>query len=133
MDLPRETQTWRNKMAKATKQVVVNWCKDRAGLDEYKRVGYKDYYTLVLQGKKKLKGSVKEMSPSEYLDKTDDIGYNLDDIIVQIKSGRKISIPVLDKYQGKKVGVPTVLACKELGVSKIPVLVCDVKKSKKED
>ena len=111
-------------MAKAIK---VNWNMNKAGKARYKDEDYKMFYTKVMRGEKGLKGKVIKMSPMDYLKAEGEGDYIIDSIEIdkmKIKEGRPISIPVLDKTHKKKVAIDIVLACQELGVKEIPVLVC---------
>lgn len=115
--------------------IKVNWDLDKAGKARYKDDGYKMFYTLVLKGKKRLKGEVKEMAPKDFLASAgaiDRITDNLDAFAQKVKEGRKISIPVLDLIHDKRIGIEAALACKELGVDKMPVLVCGKPKETKK-
>ena len=120
-------------MAKKTKVTKVNWNKNKAGQARYKDEAYKMFYTRVMRGEKRLKGVVKDVSVDEFL-KGVKGNYDVTALKRVIESGYPISLPVLDLKQGKKVGIETAVACRELGVDKMPVLVCGKpKKATKKD
>ena len=113
--------------------VAVNWDMNKVGQARYKDEQYKMFYTRVMRGEKRLKGEVKDMSVDDFLK-----GVKTDNVVLagwvdKIKSGTPISIPFIDEVHGKKRGVKRALACKELGVKTIPVLVCAVPKKTKKD
>ena len=118
-------------MAKTKQKCKINWDMTRVGLARYKDNGYKMYYTLVKEGKKRLKGKVEEVSIKDFLDGVDIGNEDYSDTLEQIKGGRKISMLVDDKIHGRKYDVRVALACKELGVDKAPCLVCGGKKKEK--
>ena len=110
------------------KKAEVNWNENKAGQARYNDEAYKMFYTRVMRGEKRLKGSLEKMSPSAFLKGVDDKNVDATIMVGRIKDGQKISLPVLDEIHGKKVGIDTAVACRELGVKEMPVLVCSRKK-----
>ena len=96
----------------------------RAGQARPKDKAYKNYYTLVMQGKKALKGSVELMETEEFL-KAKGVGISMDkDVAGKMAEGFKPAVCVLDKVAGIKIGVDVAKVCKTKKISNIPVLVC---------
>ena len=110
---------------KKAKGIAVNWDMDKAGIARYKDDAYKMFYTKVLRGQKRLKGEVVKMAPLDYLEQWDYDGFDVTDTVRQIQLGRKISIPVLDEVHERAVGIEVVIACDQLGIREIPVLLCE--------
>ena len=117
---------------KNTVTIKVNWDNTRAGLDRYKQYGYKDYYTKVMRGEKRLKGVVQDVSPKEFLEGQNVKAFDVSNMIRKIQGKAKISLPVMDLVHGKRVGIDVALACEELGVDKMPTLVCGKPKKTKK-
>ena len=100
----------------------------RAGQARPKDEAYKMYYTRVLRGEKRLKGEIKRLSPDAVI-KDFNGAVNKDRVthfINEIELGRRPALPVLDKVHGHVNGVHRAIAAKELGMKKIPVLVCEI-------
>ena len=115
----------------AKSKVTVVWDKTKCGQARYKDNDYKMFYTKVMNGEKRLKGVVKDVSVEELL-KDAPKNLNVAPTLAKIESGYPTSIPVLDKIHGKKIGLEIVAACKELGLKEVPCLVCEAKKTKKD-
>jgi hypothetical protein len=100
---------------------------DRVGFAHKGDTAYKYYYTEVMQGKKGLKGVIEEMAPKAYIDL---VGEDKIDagraasIVISVQQGKKMSIPYWDKAVKKGGDIDNVVAARELGLKKVPVLVC---------
>ena len=116
---------------KSQVEVSPNWDMTKVGQARHNDEAYKMYYTHVMRGEKKLTGEVEEMSPEAFLKGSDTKNVNAEGMIEKIKAGHFISILFIDYVHGKKCGVKRAMACKELGIKEIPVLVCG-KKPKKD-